>query len=128
VTSTAFDVKFLARTKSLIEKYGKSVTFYPVTEDTDGSSYDETTGTTPADDTPASGIATKCIIDNAKTTSRGAARRGQKILYVPAADFELSPKEGDSVLIDDERWFVIGIDSYYSGEQAAMYGVQVNRS
>lgn len=125
MVATALDVRFLALAKRLVDKYGKSVTFYPVTDDTDGSAYDVNTGTTPATDGAA--VATKGAFSSSNESIRVGVRQGTRLLYVPAADFAAAPKPGDKVTFDSEDLRVVDLDIFYSGENAAMYGVYVKR-
>jgi hypothetical protein len=125
VTTTALDVKFLALAKRMIDKYGKAVTFYPLTVDSDGSAYDVNTGTTTAADGTA--VVTKGVFSISKDTTREGVRLGSRLLYVPAQDFETTPKTGDKVTFDSADLRVVDIDIYYSGEQAALYGVFVRK-
>jgi hypothetical protein len=52
---------------------------------------------------------------------------GSRLLYVPAQDFETAPKTGDKVTFDSSDLRIVDVDIYYSGEQAAMYGVFVRK-
>lgn len=132
MTATVLDVRFLAKAKQMIDKYGKAVTFYPVTDDVDGSAYDTTTGT----ETAADGVAvpTKCVIAVVgKTSRRGqdipreGVRQADHLIYVPAADFAVAPKSQDRMVMDGTSWQVLSIEYFYSGENAAMYGVYIKK-
>ena len=125
MTATALDIKFLALAKRMIDKYGKEVAFYPLPVDSDGSSYDVTTGTT--SDADGGAIVTKGVFSISKDTSREGVRMGSRLLYVPAQDFETAPKTGDKVTFDSSDLRIVDVDIYYSGEQAAMYGVFVRK-
>lgn len=123
MTATALDVRFLQRAKELIDKYGKSIAFYPIETDSTGENYDTATGTTP-DNEDEDVVSTKTIVGTAKDArSKEFIRNGARLLYVPAADFERAPKAADRVVFDEQSWRVLEVDIFYSGEQAALYAV-----
>lgn len=129
---TSLDDRFRPLAQTLLSKRGKAVTFYPITDDTDGSAYDVTTGTTTAVDGAAvTTYAAVAFVGKASRTGQdtpvSGVRRADLLLWVPAADFSTAPKAEDKVVFDNENWRVLAVESVYSGEEAALYGVYIRK-
>lgn len=131
---TALDDRFRALAKAELDKNGKSVVFSLLSDDLDGSTYDVNTATLP-EGAPVI-VPTKALIGTAKDTKgkeflrgsgpvRAISRESDRTLFVPAVDFAVPPKAGDTVVIDGIVFTVLESDPIYSGELAAMYVVQV---
>lgn len=122
--------------KVAIGRLGKPVTL----RRTRGGTYDSATDTVPVE--PAE-VQVKAIVGAyASLTGRSAlsaldgVERGDLRVQVPAKDIpaafaaplnEEPPRLADEVVIDGATYRVVGLDPVYSGEQVAVWSLQVRR-
>ena len=118
----ALDAKARATALKLLNKFGKPVTHYIVTEGT----YDPITG-----DVSAPMTATeipKALVEDFEGTDylSGLVEKGDRKLTIPASGFS-EPKPNDKFTVGSDVYTVVAVKTIWSGEQAAIYESQVRK-
>lgn len=120
---TTLDDKLRPLASNLIDKFGKTVT---LTTQSAGT-YDPATRTTTI--TPTS-VTPKAVIEEYTAgqmfAGDGLILAGDKRLTFAAADIT-RPEPGDTVTIDSVVWTIKAVQETWSGEQVAIYVVQVRK-
>lgn len=115
---TALDKKFLPLSKSLIGRFGKTITIAHSV-----FVYDPATGGSVESITS---FAIKAIIEDYKGTdfASGLIQQGDKKITIPAVGIE-KPKPGYTMTFDSMTFQVVRVTETWSGEQVAVYEIQV---
>jgi len=116
------DKRMRALGQRLVGTYGKSVTLRRTT-----SSFDPSTGQTTESTTD---YATSGVLENyADSRTDGTLiQTGDLQVTVPALNLSVTPdQETDSLMIDSEAWTIVNLSRIYSGEQQALYQMQVRQ-
>jgi len=122
-TFTDLDTDFLAESLDLTNELGKEVQFFLRDETfspSTGNAVLNYTRTKTHHCTPPQEYAEKFI--DGEVIKEGDAR-----IFLPAIELEFTPHKGQRTLIDCEVWTVEEIGLVYSGEQIAMYSLQIRR-
>lgn len=125
---TNLDDKFRPLAASLIAKFGKSITLTGAASD---PVYDPSTGGVTAG-TPSTQIV-KALIEDYSLHSVGAAfssgliLTGDKKISIAARGLIVSPTPGFMVTLNGVVWNVVNVQETWSGEQVAMYALQVRK-
>ena len=119
---TALDTKARATALRLLEKYGKPCTFYQIGE----GAYDPSTG----DIATAVNVTTvtKAIIEDYQGIDfiSGAVEKTDRKVTLPAS-LQREPSPNDKLSIDQQFYTVVSVLTVWSGEQAALYELQVRK-
>jgi len=121
-TNTALDTKMLAKAIKIINKLGKTVIFtmYPA------ASYDATTGkTTQGDSVSYSKKVIPPYDVELKYVDGDLIKVGDMLSGVAASGIEFTPANGAMVTIDSQVWEIVRVSPVYSGEQVALYLLQL---
>lgn len=129
--ATELDNKFVPLAKSLIDRYGKSLTFT-----VPGGVYNPSTGgldntVSPATFTVKASPPAPYRVgysSHKSATPKGESyndisRDGDMILYVAASGLPFTPVAGVGVSIGGFNWNCVDVMSIYSGESVAVYGM-----
>lgn len=119
---TALDDRLRPMAATLITRAGKSMTLRRVT----GSSYDPGTGAVveTTSDTVLTGVIEEY---EAERIDGGLIQQGDRKISLAAEPIAAEPAPGDVLLIDGVEHLVITVSATYSGEQPALYRLQVRR-
>ena len=119
---TALDTKARATAVRLLNKYGKAVSHTIVTEGT----YDPTTGNVSGGSTSV-GVP-KAILEeySGEEYAAGLVEKGDKKLTI-AAKGNTEPNPNDRFIIDSVTYTVISTQIIWSGEEHALYVMQIRK-
>lgn len=109
----------------LIRQFGKRVNVLYSGND---PAYDPATGTTSGGD-PV-GVEVHAVIESYSdqvSAASDAIQRGDRKVVVAALDLPEPPDTSSAVVIDDVEHSVVDVTTIYSGEEAAIYTLQVRR-
>jgi hypothetical protein len=120
----ALDAEMRALAVELTDEFGKTVTLRRPGETT----FDETTGESTTGSPSTQDVAATPPREYASDQIDGSLiRRGDLRLSVPAKGLTFVPAVFDQVVLDGQTWGIQRVMPKYSGEQAAMYELQVRR-
>jgi hypothetical protein len=105
--------------KTLIDTFGKTVTFY-----TEAGAYDPATGGLTATETAVSVTVTppEPVRD---FMSGSDVKRGEIKCSFPAQDLAFTPKLGQRVVIDSQSYNIVRLVPTYTGELIGMYDIEL---
>jgi hypothetical protein len=135
--ATELDKKLIPKVKDIVERFGKLVKFKvtksgtinPATGDISGS----TESTFEIKVTPPQDVFTPRELGVlTQYTDNDVVKIGDTQIYLPAKDLDFVPIEGMRVVIEnelgtDEEWEVIRIGKIYTGDDVALYGMQLRQ-
>lgn len=118
----ALDAEMRALADDLTSEFGKTVTFVEVSKTFDpstGSTTETTTETTLASVPPQ---------DFAFSEMDGSLiQQGDLVIGLPAKTVPVEPTTQDRLKIDGDTWQIVAVRPVASGEQVALYNVQVRQ-
>lgn len=118
MTLTALDITLRPLASSLMERFGKTVTY---TKQTPGT-YNTATGEAVPSETPTE---IKAVLEEARGAqfAENLVQAGDKKISAAAEAFAEAPKPGDGFTVDGRRYSVIQVRTTYSGELPALYEI-----
>ena len=122
--TTILDKRLIPRVKVIVDKYGKTVTFrtYPA------ETYDAASGsTTEGVKTDYSRKVTPPQNYESKYIDGEIIQEGDCQIFVPTKDLGFTPAKGMKVIFDSEVWKIIGLKPIYTGDDIALYELQLRR-
>ena len=123
-TSTVLDDELLEAVYDIIDEFGKIVTFW-IYPDQD---YDPTIGeNTLGDPTQYSKKVIPPYQINLKYVDGKLIKLGDLLTGIAAQDIEFTPTLKMKITIDSNIWTIININPIYSGEQIALYLLQLRK-
>jgi hypothetical protein len=122
--ATVLDTKLRAAALRIIEAYGQDATFT-----VPGSvTYDPTTGV--ATESSPTEYVEKISPPrgyHATMIDGDVVRRGDRQAYLAASGLAFTPETGREVELTDGTWRIMGVQEMFSGEQVAVYVLQMRR-
>lgn len=126
----ALDTKMRATAQTLVQRFGKSMTFkMTTTEGTFDENTSEVTGEVVTDITL---VASPPFEWDQQYSATDTLNEGELMVFVAALDAEgstppLVPHLKMPVIIDGERWITTEVNKVYSGELVALYTLKLNK-
>tara|TARA_Y100000310_G_C20568506_1_gene756791 strand:- start:229 stop:600 length:372 start_codon:yes stop_codon:yes gene_type:complete len=122
--ATALDTLLIPKIKSLVDDYGKDVTFtihgISSYDPNDGSVVDSGSIDYVVKATPPMNYSSDMIDGDAILLNDCS-------ISIPAQNLLFTPKTGLVVTFDNEAWTVVGIRTEYTGESIGLYTMQLRR-
>jgi hypothetical protein len=121
---TSLDISLGPVVKSLIDEFGKVLTFVVGGD----NAYDPVTGITDQDNRTT--VQVKGSPPAPVRRAYGAdepARDSECKTYIAASGLTFNPEPGLVVIIDSIRWQTVEVSPVYTGEQVAAYGLLLKR-
>ena len=118
----ALDSEILPLAKELADEFGKAVTLVSVSE-----TFDPATGNTTTTETTHLVNAVPPQAFNKSRIDGSLIQAGDTVIGLPAQPLSDPPTTEDKLRFDGGTWTVVAVDPIYSGEQVALYNVQVRQ-
>lgn len=118
----ALDTKMRAIAVSLIDRFGKSVTWTKY-----ASTVTPSTGVVTRTGTSYTVTITPPMGPDSSYKPTSLIREGDRLVTVAASGLAFTPTEGDELTIDAATWRVVAVQAVYSGSLVAAYTAQIRR-
>ena len=121
---TVLDDKLVPKAKELLDKFGKSATFSV----SGFSQYDPNTGeVTVGTPTTYTVKVTPPSPFDKNYQPGGTTEASDLRVYLAASGLSFTPSNGQKVVFDSESYNVIAVETIFSGDSVALYGVRIRR-
>lgn len=117
---TELDIKLIPKVLQLVRRYGVAVTLTSV-----AAAYDVATGTTTDTETSQSAYVTPPEPYTQKEVDDEMILVGDLSTYMAAKDLTSAPAVGSKVTFSGRVYRVVWVSPIYTGEQVALYGLQL---
>lgn len=124
-TQTKLDRTMVPKVHSIIQKYGKLVTF----QRSLSGAYDPLTGTTAQGTTASYQVKVTPPSGEVQRREEGSGNLPVVLtrIYLPAKDLTFTPTKDMTVIVDGTTFRITQIEPVYTGELIALYGLTIEK-